>query len=87
MCGRYVYKSTLKELEKNYGALPDGYFNPEPSYNVCPTDTMPIIMEPDPGHRIVSGYRWGLIPSWSKEIPNGRPMINECPIGTPAAIS
>ena len=76
MCGRYALESTLKDLEETYGAIPDGYFEMEASYNVAPTDIMPVIVESDKGHRTVTGYRWGLVPPWSKEIPTSRPLIN-----------
>jgi len=45
-----------------------------PSYNIAPTQKVPILL--DNGYRHVKTMRWGLIPSWAKEIPQGSQMIN-----------
>lgn len=75
MCGRYVLKSDLKELEEIYGAVPDGLYPFEPQYNVAPTLKMPVIHQHE-GRNEISLYRWGLIPSWSKEVNTRYSMIN-----------
>lgn len=45
MCGRYVLKATLKELEKKYGAVSEGNFLFEPNYNVALLVHMPVMGE------------------------------------------
>ncbi|MEP6900822.1 MAG: SOS response-associated peptidase [Actinomycetota bacterium] len=55
-----------------------GKLNPklfEPRFNIAPTQTIAAVLETD-GERIVNGLRWGLIPSWAKEISIGSKMIN-----------
>jgi putative SOS response-associated peptidase YedK len=37
-------------------------------YNVRPTDTMPIITWDESGRRVLELARWGLVPSWWKEL-------------------
>lgn len=75
MCGRYVLKANIEELEKKYGAIPDGYFEFAPNYNVAPSVDMPVILERDEARKI-SSMRWGLVPPWA-ESPNTRyTMIN-----------
>jgi putative SOS response-associated peptidase YedK len=37
--------------------------NPQPHYNVCPTDTIDAVIERD-GRRELVPMRWGLVPSW-----------------------
>ena len=64
MCGRYTHKLTWAEIVKLYQlTLP----NEEPiafrqSYNVAPTDVMPIISPHGNGLELVMAG-WGLIPT------------------------
>ncbi len=53
------------------GALP----NFPPRYNVAPTQDVPIIHQQD-GTRALAFVRWGLVPSWAKELPVSQPLIN-----------
>ena len=48
----------------------------EPRYNIAPTQEVLVVREPDRGEREAAMLRWGLIPSWSKEMQSGAPMIN-----------
>lgn len=43
-------------------------------YNIAPTQETPILV--DDGFRRVRPMRWGLVPSWAREIPQGSQMIN-----------
>src|SRR4051794_28559475 len=43
------------------GPLPQWNF--QPSYNVCPTDQVPVIIQNGDGRRLVL-MRWGLVPNW-----------------------
>ncbi len=73
MCGRYsvtVPAATIQEIFA-VDILPDSL----PRYNVAPTQPVIAVVE-DQGIRKAQVFRWGLVPSWSKE---GRPnasMIN-----------
>ncbi len=44
----------------------------EPRYNIAPTQEILVVR----GEREAAMSRWGLIPSWSKELQAGPPMIN-----------
>ncbi|MEZ2388562.1 SOS response-associated peptidase [bacterium RCC_150] len=53
----------------------------EPSYNVAPTDTVPLILdrssgEGAPATRKPVTARWGLVPSWAKDPKGGARLIN-----------
>ncbi len=49
----------------------------EPRYNIAPTqDILTVRVEPNSGEREAALQRWGLIPSWTKELQAGPPMIN-----------
>lgn len=75
MCGRYVLKATIQDLQQNYEALPDELFTVEPNYNVAPSQNMPVVVQKE-GVRILDKYRWGLIPFWAESIKTGYSMIN-----------
>ncbi len=75
MCGRYVFKTTLQDLQQNYEAVPDGVFTVEPNYNVAPSHHMPVVLQKE-GTRTIEMYRWGLIPFWADSINTGYSMIN-----------
>ena len=75
MCGRYVLKATLQQLQETYGATPDGSYPVEPNYNVAPSHHMPVIVEAD-DKRLIRPHRWGLIPFWADSIKTGYSMIN-----------
>ena len=75
MCGRYVLKATLEELERKYGAVPEGSFAFRPRYNVAPSSTMPIVRF-HKGKRVINLFRWGLVPFWADSVNTGYSMIN-----------
>lgn len=72
MCGRYVLAETraLAERFSVVGELP----SITPRYNVAPTQTMPVIVKHSPNRLVL--MRWGLIPSWSKEVKTEQVLIN-----------
>ncbi len=75
MCGRKTLtedmQSIIEELAIQEWEDPDNY---APSFNIAPTQTSPILI--DDGIRRVKPMRWGLIPSWSKDMSFGVRMIN-----------
>lgn len=74
MCGRYSLTTAPEALRRlfNFDNMP----NLAPRYNIAPTQDVAVIRAGDPGSRTLSMMRWGLIPSWSKEIGRSAPMIN-----------
>ncbi len=74
MCGRYVLKSppaTINTLFQISGVL----LNFPAGYNIAPTQGIPIVRMAPTGVRELAFVRWGLVPSWAKEITNP-PLIN-----------
>lgn len=77
MCGRYVLKTTLEQLQQTYGAVPEGTFPVEPNYNVAPSHHMPVVLETEENNnRIIRPQRWGLVPFWADSLKTGYSMIN-----------
>jgi putative SOS response-associated peptidase YedK len=74
MCGRYTIKFTLEEANKRFQVQQiKAKFTP--SYNVAPSQNIPIIYSDD-GKVTIDVCRWGLIPHWAKEPNIGYKMIN-----------
>ena len=72
MCGRYNLRTNQRGLFDEFGlpAAPDF----PPRYNIAPTQNVPIIRA-DEGMQEWAIVRWGLVPSWTKEL-KGPPLIN-----------
>ena len=73
MCGRFSL--TVNELELNLRFETEGGTAPYISrYNCAPTQMLAVITNQNP--KVLSYYRWGLIPSWAKDSSIGNKMIN-----------
>lgn len=74
MCGRYSLTSPIEGLRAlfDFDELP----NLQPNYNIAPTQGVPVVREKAGGGRQFTAMRWGLVPSWAKEIGGGPPLIN-----------
>ncbi len=63
MCGRYTI--TSKSIASHFGAE-QGSFEFAPSYNIAPTQQVPIVLGRD-GQRTFTPAKWGLLPAWVKD--------------------
>ena len=73
MCGRYTLISNISELQGRFGFVMDSPA-PEPRYNIAPTQAALTVV--NDGRRRGEMMRWGLVPSWAKDIKIGSRMIN-----------
>jgi putative SOS response-associated peptidase YedK len=86
MCGRYIQVSSPTLLAEHFDvdeiAVPDA---PEADYNVAPRKEVLTIVQrglDDPeatrsgGVRVLEQMRWGLVPSWAKDLKIGDRLIN-----------
>ena len=76
MCGRYRV-SRRKQLVEEYFDTASDEPDWTPRYNIAPTQPVPVIRQnsKEP-RRELSLMRWGLIPSWAKDMSGGAMMIN-----------
>jgi len=74
MCGRFVLISDLKTIQNDFD-IQDIFCEHQPSWNIAPTQSVPIIIRHNGNNQLVS-YRWGLIPSWSKDTSIANKLIN-----------
>jgi putative SOS response-associated peptidase YedK len=73
MCGRYALAINPDQLAIRFDATP----TPEalampPRYNIAPTQLVPMVTS----ERKMELARWGLVPSWSKDMAIGAQLIN-----------
>lgn len=91
MCGRYTLTMEPESLYGAFDAEPDPDAGGEPGlyggdpirprYNIAPTVTVPVVrvdprVAPEQARRQIEPMRWGLVPSWAKDISVGNRMFN-----------
>ncbi len=75
MCGRYRLSRRKETIEQHFDATLDGDWSPR--YNIAPTQSAPVIRQnPREPRREASLLRWGLVPSWAKDLSGGGKTIN-----------
>ena len=87
MCGRYAASRKPEDLALEFEAVPAGGQQPAAAdYTVAPTKDVYVVRhkkERDAegaltggGHRELRAVRWGLVPSWAKDVSVGNRMLN-----------
>lgn len=85
MCGRYATTRARQELLDEFQVQLDAVDGEiRPDYNVAPTKQVPAVLDRRPKDapeeaaavRQLRTVRWGLVPSWAKDISIGSRMIN-----------
>jgi putative SOS response-associated peptidase YedK len=65
MCGRFTKNYTWAQLHALYRlTLPAAIPNFQPSYNVCPTDPVDMVVGGKARRELISNVRWALVPYW-----------------------
>ena len=73
MCGRFYLTASPAEIRRQFKLekLPELV----PRYNIAPMQSAPIVIADETG-RALHIARWGLVPSWSRDLSPGAGMIN-----------
>jgi putative SOS response-associated peptidase YedK len=73
MCGRFTLTADPQVIQQKFDlkTVPDEV---TARYNIAPTQPVAVISNEDP--TALTHYRWGLVPSWTKDISMGSRMIN-----------
>ncbi|HLU68511.1 MAG TPA: SOS response-associated peptidase [Kofleriaceae bacterium] len=76
MCGRYTLTDPQEAHDLLAPILDDPGLPEEvpPRFNIAPTQTLPIVANRQ--RRAFELARWGLVPSWAKDLSIGNRMIN-----------
>lgn len=75
MCGRFTQQRPAPELAELFKAEPL-VETTEPRYNVAPTQGVIAVVRPPDDQRLLTTFRWGLVPSWASDPKIGYRMIN-----------
>jgi putative SOS response-associated peptidase YedK len=66
MCGRFTRMYEWRELVELYKLTMAPPSNLQPRFNICPTDTIDVVISGG-GERTLVPMRWGLVPGWWKK--------------------
>lgn len=72
MCGRYVLAVDPNQMAMEFSL--SGDLSLPANYNVAPTQAVPVILNESPQE--LTFARWGLMPSWAKDLSMSAKMIN-----------
>ncbi|HEX5736127.1 MAG TPA: SOS response-associated peptidase [Blastocatellia bacterium] len=73
MCGRFTQTQSIPKITQEFGVAQVAC-DLGPSYNIAPTQKVAVIITD--GVKQLVPVRWGLVPSWAKDISTGSKMIN-----------
>lgn len=74
MCGRFTLRTPMETIASLFNGL---QMPPVvPRYNVAPTQQVLCVRQNRDGANEAVELRWGLVPSWSKDLKMGARMIN-----------
>jgi putative SOS response-associated peptidase YedK len=76
MCGRFGISATADQLALLLKIDPSDVPEMQARYNIAPTTLAPIVRHNAQTERKVHLVRWGLVPSWAKELGIGSRLIN-----------
>ncbi|WJH37092.1 SOS response-associated peptidase [Paenibacillus sp. CC-CFT747] len=75
MCGRFALTNDLNEILKAFHINRNEYEGYDKRFNIPPTTEIPAVIAAD-DKRVLRGFKWGLIPFWSKDGKSSYSMIN-----------
>jgi putative SOS response-associated peptidase YedK len=77
MCGRFRQTRSQKQLEERFQAEAEAEVEVVPRFNIAPTQPVVTVrQERGKASRRLSAMRWGLIPSWAKDMSYGNQTVN-----------
>lgn len=80
MCGRYGRRADKQRIAEWMQAHDTNVFDDSylaPTYNAAPQSMQPVVrLDEDSGQRELALLRWGLVPSWSKDVKIAFSTIN-----------
>jgi len=74
MCGRFTIDISSEVISELFGLTEHPTISPR--FNIAPTQQIQVIRQYADGGNHLDVLRWGLIPSWAKDLSIGARMIN-----------
>lgn len=75
MCGRFTLTHPNEALARLFEAAPGNDLPAPPRFNVCPTQSIPVVTSEGRARRL-RAMRWGFLPGWYKTPADGPLIIN-----------
>jgi putative SOS response-associated peptidase YedK len=75
MCGRAKLPDDVSEIKLDLKIDFDEIADYRPRWNAAPTSQLPVVISQD-GERTLTSMRWGLVPSWARDIKIGHSTFN-----------
>ena len=75
MCGRAKLPDDVSEIKLDLKIDFDEIGDYRPRWNAAPTSQLPVVVSNN-GQRTLTLMRWGLIPSWAKDLKIGYSTFN-----------
>jgi putative SOS response-associated peptidase YedK len=75
MCGRFVQVEKPEFYAEHFGAEFIRTETQQVNYNVAPTEQIYSVVEHN-SERVLTSFRWGLVPHWAKDLKIGSKAIN-----------
>jgi putative SOS response-associated peptidase YedK len=76
MCGRFVTTSAVADLAERLHIDEVRDVEDVPNYNVTPRTEVLVVAQTANHARVLDRVRWGLVPSWAKDVKVGDKLIN-----------
>jgi putative SOS response-associated peptidase YedK len=73
MCGRFTRSESIDVIADEFGVA-EIFTDLQPSFNIAPTQNLVAVI--NDGQKKLVTMRWGLVPSWAKDLSLGSKMIN-----------
>ena len=73
MCGRFTQDFSYADLHAYFDFFGQPLGNMELRYNICPTQSITVVMPSLGGGHLIERMRWGLAPAWRKKTLNELP--------------
>jgi putative SOS response-associated peptidase YedK len=75
MCGRAKLPDDVSEIKLDLKIDFDEISDYRPRWNAAPTSHLPVVVSRN-GERTLTAMRWGLVPSWARDIKIGYSTFN-----------
>jgi len=75
MCGRFTNKAKPEQIKTEFKIETKNPNLFQPRFNIAPAQMIDVVFAPE-SERILSQLKWGLVPSWSKDAPTSKGLIN-----------
>jgi putative SOS response-associated peptidase YedK len=76
MCGRFAVTLPPDAMAQLFQAAPANDLPALPNYNICPTESVSVVMAEEGAGRRLVAMRWGFLPQWYETPGDGPLLIN-----------